>query len=177
MYDNDGTTNSQIGKLYDNNGTTDSLIYTAEQVIYDAGVINTALVGGLTAYAYKPGTSSSTARKPDVTKGSNYIKVGLEYATALAGSYFVNNAIDLTNISYIKINVSSIYIANTDNISVRLGVTTAKANNFTPTKHINITATGTVTLDVSSLSGTHYIYLTMHGLGSKYIQFTKWWIE
>lgn len=27
LYDNDGTTDYQIGKVYDNNGTTDSLIY------------------------------------------------------------------------------------------------------------------------------------------------------
>ena len=30
IYDNDGTTNYQIGKVYDNDGTTSYLIYTAE---------------------------------------------------------------------------------------------------------------------------------------------------
>lgn len=30
VYDNDGTTNYQIGKVYDNNGTINSLIYNAE---------------------------------------------------------------------------------------------------------------------------------------------------
>lgn len=36
LYDYDGTTNYQIGKVYDNNGTADSLIYNAEEIILDA---------------------------------------------------------------------------------------------------------------------------------------------
>ena len=31
LYDNDGTTNHQIGKVYDTDGTTSSLIYSAEE--------------------------------------------------------------------------------------------------------------------------------------------------
>ena len=33
VYDNNGTTNSQIGKVYDNNGTTNSLLYSAVEPI------------------------------------------------------------------------------------------------------------------------------------------------
>lgn len=33
LYDNNGTTNYQIGSVYDHNGTTNSLIYTAESVL------------------------------------------------------------------------------------------------------------------------------------------------
>ncbi len=34
VYDNNGTVNTQIGKVYDNNGTTNSLIYSAETYLY-----------------------------------------------------------------------------------------------------------------------------------------------
>lgn len=39
VYDNDGTTNYQIGKVYDNDGTTNSLIYTSDpdQFIFTNG--------------------------------------------------------------------------------------------------------------------------------------------
>ena len=37
VYDNNGTTDFQIGKVYDNNGTTDSLIYSAEEQLYNYG--------------------------------------------------------------------------------------------------------------------------------------------
>ncbi|MBR6518753.1 MAG: hypothetical protein IKT63_03670, partial [Oscillospiraceae bacterium] len=33
IYDNNGTTDYQIGKVYDNNGTVDSLVYTSSSVI------------------------------------------------------------------------------------------------------------------------------------------------
>lgn len=35
LYDNDGTTSSQIGKVYDNNGTTSSLIYVNAATVTD----------------------------------------------------------------------------------------------------------------------------------------------
>lgn len=40
VYDNDGATNYQIGKVYDNDGTTNSLIYTAEENVLQYGVMN-----------------------------------------------------------------------------------------------------------------------------------------
>ena len=56
LYDNDGTTNYQIGKVYDNNGTTNSLIYSAEVDIL-------ATHGGVSVHAstdYSYNTSSKT---------------------------------------------------------------------------------------------------------------------
>lgn len=39
LYDNDGTANHQIGKVYDRDGTANSLIYNAETVLYDGGMV------------------------------------------------------------------------------------------------------------------------------------------
>lgn len=39
VYDYDGTTQHQIGKVYDYNGTASSLIYSAEEVLYDGGMV------------------------------------------------------------------------------------------------------------------------------------------
>lgn len=50
LYDNNGTTNTQLGKLYDNNGTTSSLLYSAEEYLLQDGVAQT-LAGGFTHYA------------------------------------------------------------------------------------------------------------------------------
>ena len=38
LYDNNGSANAQIGKVYDNNGTTNSLIYSAEQSYANAEI-------------------------------------------------------------------------------------------------------------------------------------------
>ena len=48
LYDNDGTTDHQIGKVYDNNGTTDYLIYSAEETIFSGVSFNSGatLSGG-----------------------------------------------------------------------------------------------------------------------------------
>lgn len=46
LYDNDGSTNYQIGKVYDNDGTTNSLIYTAETSIFAGVSAQTAVASG-----------------------------------------------------------------------------------------------------------------------------------
>lgn len=48
VYDNDGTANFQIGKVYDNNGSVNSLIYSAEQELYTGGNEHTEITGGYT---------------------------------------------------------------------------------------------------------------------------------
>lgn len=48
IYDFNGTANSQIGKVYDNNGSASSLVYSGETVLYEANVFNTDAWGALT---------------------------------------------------------------------------------------------------------------------------------
>ena len=75
MYDYDGTTNHQIGKVYDNNGTTDRLIYSAEYVFFpnaDTSNINnwdhTGSFGvtedGITCYFSSNGSGGSIPKYP-----------------------------------------------------------------------------------------------------------------
>ena len=41
LYDNDGTANHQIGAVYDFDGTANALIYNAETVLYNGGMVST----------------------------------------------------------------------------------------------------------------------------------------
>lgn len=49
LYDNNGSANTQIDKVYDNNGSANSLIYTAREdtiYLYQNGDLKTAITGG-----------------------------------------------------------------------------------------------------------------------------------
>lgn len=50
LYDYDGTATHQIGKVYDNNGSANSLVYSGETVLYEANTFNTDVWGTLQWY-------------------------------------------------------------------------------------------------------------------------------
>lgn len=57
LYDDDGTTNYQTGKVYDNDGTTSSLIYSAEETV---GLSISGACGHDTSESYKTYEKSYT---------------------------------------------------------------------------------------------------------------------
>lgn len=151
------------------------LYNTFRKILYHAGTDNTAVTGGLTAYAYVPSTSSLSTAKPTVTNNSDSITLKSAAATnGVGGSYFTANAIDITLFRALKINISSIAV---NGGYINVGVTPTKANKFERTAHANVTETGTISVDVSSLSGDYYIFINLRGANAQTMTFTKWWLE
>lgn len=56
LYDNNGTSSAQTGAVYDNNGTTSSLIYKAEETLFGGVSLDTGIASG--AGVTKTATSS-----------------------------------------------------------------------------------------------------------------------
>lgn len=143
--------------------------------IYDYGTTNTALIGGLTAYAYRPSTSSSTATKPTVTTSESFIKLALA-AGGLGGSYFTNNAVDLTNYTTMYMEIKSISDYGDSNY-IRFGASATKANNYVVAKAKTMTNVGLWEVDISELTGNHYLFVNLYGNEAKNVSFSKWWLE
>ena len=82
IYDYDGTTNSQIGKIYDYDGTTERLIYTAETQIYPGASVTTRINWGSNTI------SGFTATKAGYTESyvMLHISVDLTNLTTLISS-------------------------------------------------------------------------------------------
>ena len=172
LYDNNGTTSSQIGKVYDNNGTTNSLIYTAwNGEIYLNGDEITELTGGWTTYKGQAGS---------ITKNTNSVTV-----TMTKGSYsgeqrysimYTANKINLTNYKTISINSDWVKCTTYDGgypAVLAFGVTAEtppfkNANLFISPpaglKSTNAKTSGNPSsFSVEALSGSYYIFV---GLGS-----------
>lgn len=146
LYDNNGTSNFQIGKIYDNDGTTSYLIYSAE---YDV----------LAAFGWtKAGTSSYIT---SLTATNVTIK-----PTAGGGNARVYKTIDVTNYSSMTItcSLSALYSHATCGLYVSdpgylvyneptVGKQVRDSNGNTQT--IN----GTFTFNISSLRGTYYVVI------------------
>ena len=65
LYDNDGSTNHALAKLYDNDGTVNSPLYSNGVMLYDNGVINTEITGGLDTL-YRTGGATVQYRATDM---------------------------------------------------------------------------------------------------------------
>ena len=129
---------------------------------YNYGNENTAITGGWSGYAYKDSGSGSSVKLPTVTKESNRMKIGSTGTSSswYFGSVFAEKPIDLTNYKTIEIVVGTANL-NSNTGGGGFSVTKTKANNYANAKLVNITGTGTYTLDVSSLSGSHYLCLSV----------------
>lgn len=166
LYDNNGTTNSQIGKVYDNNGTTNSLIYEYNTVLFPPKT-------NWTVVKYYSSFHSGSVSDSSLYIYSSYSFACLRY-----------NAIDLTPYKTIYFTVSS--VAKGSGTGARIGVCKSVPtdsnypnvwNNQSTQKQI--TAAGTYSFDISSLSGNYYPLLSAHsdGGGAANITVTNVWLE
>lgn len=148
------------------------------QYLYNTGTINTSLIGGFTAYAYRHDGSGAPTSTPTVTKGTSDITVVIsgDAVNGGAGSYFTNNKIDITKFKTLKLRSTSIDIPNSSG-RIRFGVSSTRENSYTFAASKTITAAGTASIDISSLSGSYYVSLTGYSLGNKTITFDRWWME
>lgn len=127
-------------------------------LLYYYGDENTALTGGWSAYAYKTVTSNSTVFTPTITKESNRMKVSITGTSSswYYGSVFADKTIDLTNIKTIEIVVNSVKNIGTSG-NMWFFVTSTKENNYDELAKATITKDGTYTIDVTGLTGNHYV--------------------
>lgn len=99
LYDDNGTTNHQIGKVYDYDGTTNNLIYSAEVTLLDIaeGVDNT---GGFTGKIVDGGGSIGFITKASTGYRLNISGLGSSWGTA---RFFTKNTINFSLYSTITV--------------------------------------------------------------------------
>ena len=174
LYDNNGSANAQIGKVYDNNGTANSLIYTSE---------------------YNIMTGSNNYTGGWIVCSGPYVQWGsmTNYGSSLAvrtyaGQHGDNNGacdirsggtIDLSGFSTLHFTISS-YSGGF--YKSRLGVSTVAQNGtsafgnsdafldnsgvYKTQRNVFFTGNGTFTMNIGDLSGGYYIFIG--GVNSTY---------
>ncbi len=140
--------------------------------LYSKGVENTDITGGFATYAYVPDTSTNATQKLTVTKNSDSIT--LKSAAGYGGSLFSENTINLTHARVLKMEVSA---ANPNGGYINVGVSATKQNKFVRTAHALVEGSGTISVDVSQLSGSYYMFINLRGSTVQTMTFTNWWIE
>ncbi len=157
VYDYDGTTSHQIGKVYDYNGTASGLIYTAETQYYPGGAVTCLLSDGATCrdsgsdiLAQTPNTSGCTAVA--------YVAVDLTDVTTLTITGFLKKSA----YQYAQISLRSTPIAwaggTADPAPAVLAITNADGLNIQHQEATTETPVSvTLDWDVSALSGVHYV--------------------
>lgn len=157
VYDHDGTTAYQIGKVYDHDGTTASLIYTAEQYLYNMGAVD-----GYDMTGYWNAGSVTNRRNPG---GSWYFECYLanESVDSGIGNCHVNKPINLNYFSKIYCEVGAIQLVS--NFSPQFFVGTADCSPRSGTKYAQTGVTNgnsTIILDVSNLTNSS-AYVGIYG--------------
>lgn len=131
--------------------------------IFNAGAA-TDYSGGWKAYAYKSQSSGSTPKAPTFSVGSTFnIDLYGQYEYNM-GTVFSEAAIDLSKYSTLKIEVASTQTGG-ENGGFSCGVCAAKQNNWTPVATATNVGAGTHSIDISSLSGSYYLSLSLGGVG------------
>ena len=153
--------------------------------IVDIAATHMEVAGALNVTAWRPSTSSAEGQKPNQSISSvSGITLSLpDGDSGTAGSLFTSRTIDLSAYSTMKIYVES---ASTEqsNGYVRFGATKSGANNYVVSAAKTIcsgengsVSAKTISLDVSDLTGTYYLFINLYGGGAKSIKFSKWWLE
>ena len=168
LYDNDGTTSYQIGKVYDNNGTTNSLLYQDSLTVVDIAndVVNTS-------WSWNVGNWLTVTKQSNGLRFYRYTYNAIVAAACTTGY-------DLTPYSkmvvkVVKFNAPNAIAQYGEQYASYVGVSTNTGNlgnqSTRPqtstlfTKYKQLTGTGTFEVDISSLSGTHYIKLMLCAWG------------
>lgn len=152
--------------------TKDAWIYHGSQwyqfsstqyTIFNAGAA-TDYSGGWNAYAYKSQSSGSTPKAPTFTLGATMdISLYGQYEYNM-GTVFSEAAIDLSKYSTLEIEVASTQTGG-ENGGFSCGVCAAKQNNWTPVATATNVGAGTHSIDISSLSDSYYLSLSLGGVG------------
>ena len=134
-------------------GQVESVKLSYALILYDSGDEYTDITGGWSGFACYSGTSKGTFTK---NSSSIYIKSnGSSGAQSIAAS--PENKIDITDISTLKVNVTSFNVQSGYRSYFILSSSrnTSSTDNSVATKEI--TGTGETELDISGLSGSYYV--------------------
>lgn len=172
IYDHDGTTNYQIGKIYDYDGTTERLIYSAEEYLVKAGVVDSNLVGSISAGTY-------ASQYGSVTSNSGYIRLNI--STSGTFPFYNGKTINLSSYKtcYIKFRTkgSTQGWQTSPYQAIRMGFSSTKktdcnhydiisnSSNFVASYTGASTSAKTISFDISSLSGSYYLLFLVQASG------------
>lgn len=147
LYDNDGSTNYQIGKVYDNDGTTGYLIYTGEAILFP----------GTSDYSGGWSTAGVTSSNADVS--DTHLGANASY-NATNGKVYSTQKISMDGFSKITFNVP--YGNFAGQVIVGIASTTGVYTTGSAwTKYVQVTATGDWSIDVSSVTGSYYVIVSV----------------
>lgn len=152
--------------------------------LFDNGKIDTKLTGGLNAYAYAPSTSGSAPTVPTYTQGDGFIRLELDGGVnGKAGALFTEIALDLTKKKTLYIEVTSASTQTELGGYIKFGATSTKANKYVVAASKTICSAGssvqntTLSLDISDLSGSYYLFVNLYACYAMSVEFTRWWVE
>lgn len=165
VYEGNGTTNNQIGKVYDNDGTTSHLIYSAvPDYLYNAGDTCSDYTGGWakttggTILMHVSGSWDTYWRnKEDVVFNSTNIACTTSGSGQYRGSQVQTvNKVDLSGVSKLTFNYTSSTTETTYRY-IAVAVCDSIGGNILA-ENITTTASGSITLDVSSISTGYVLF-------------------
>lgn len=114
--------------------------------------------------------SKDWCSKPSITYNTSTVKISGH--TSSYGSVFTKNKINISNYKTINFVVT----ATSNSGTCRVGVTTSNSYGYTGTyKDISSKASGTVSIDISSLTGNYYVAIEIDGNRTK--TFSKIYFE
>ena len=170
LYDYNGSTLSQIGKVYDNNGSANSLIYNAQSpssaIILNGTDQITSITNGwhiwysMYAYLYKFGTYN----------GATGVCLSFNNASNGFGLCHTNNKIEISGWSNLNLDYywqSGYGDAEKGPGRIYIGLVTSVTYGDIPTtdwtvynsvwKDTNTSGSGTLSVNVGSISGSYYV--------------------
>lgn len=154
VYDNDGTANYRIGKVYDNDGTSNYLIYSTE-------------MNALTEAAFISACTSGCS----MTQSSTQLYLYAGYGSSSLSAWYAAAYIPINFSNYSKATVTYSYSGNynrymgfgfgtntnfTDSTALSTVISVTFDTGVYGALEANPTGSGTVVLDMSSLSGSGY---------------------
>lgn len=178
LYDNDGTTNHQIGKVFDWDGTTNSLIYSAEKPIFDNGIVDPYTP---TVYIQDNFSSENgyhvNFREEGATIG-NYLEVRHNSTYAVSNAWYSNNGridisgIDATGFTTVKFNFSTKAVSASPNLKIKWDDTTKATYSTTTSGTGSFTITGGTNKKLTICCES-----TNWNTKGDYLRVTKIWLE
>ena len=149
----DGTDTASKAVSITYEGQVESVKLSYALVLYDSGDEYTDITGGWSGFACDRGTSEGTFTK---NSSSIYIKSnGSKGAQSIAAAPV--NKIDITDISTLKVNVTSFNVQSENRAFFILSSSrdTSSVSNLVAKEEIR--GTGEIALDISGLSGSYYV--------------------
>lgn len=137
-------------------GQTAGVTLSYTLYLYKAGDWREAVTGGWTAYAKSSTSSDGQASMPAVTYNSDNVVVSVQSQYGYpAGMYCTNKKVDLTKYSTLKLD--GLCSVDRAYITVWSAIGNYTQDNIVANAQFTNRSRGTVTLDISSLSGEFYV--------------------